>query len=97
MRNPLIALAAAAALVTTPAFAAGSKDISYRDLDLSTSHGQQELDRRIDAAARTVCGLSTVRTGTVLRSAQAKACYQQASNNARAMIAARIKENRLGG
>ena len=97
MRNPLIALAAVAALVGTPALAAESKTISYRDLDLSSASGRQELDRRISAAARSLCDSSAIETGTLLRSRKAQSCYKEASAAARAAIAAQVKEDRLGG
>lgn len=69
------ALAAAALFSATPAAAAAEGDtflvfIPYGDLDLATEAGEQELQRRLDAAARATC-----ETGSTLREKiSAKAC-----------------------
>lgn len=56
------AAVAAAAVATSPAAAAAaspaaaaSEKVSYADIDLSTSAGRGELDRRISAAASRLC------------------------------------------
>lgn len=80
----LAALAAAApiAIFTAPALAAATESASvavpYRDLDLASEAGQAELDRRIDRAARHVCGLDQQRTGTRLRASESRKCYREA-------------------
>ena len=67
------------------------------DLNLSDPAAQQQLDRRIDRAARKMCGLDQVRTGTMLPSPQAKACYRNAVRSTRDQLA-RIEQNaRRGG
>lgn len=49
--------AALAATVSTAALAEPvSLTVRYSDLDLASADGQKALDRRIDQAARTVCG-----------------------------------------
>jgi len=51
------------AIAAQPAFAEAIA-VTYQDLDLSTEQGRQELDNRIDSAARKVCGYDDVRTGS---------------------------------
>ena len=59
MKRNAIALAAAFGLLVAaqPAFAAAAA-VTYSDLDLSTDAGQKELDKRIELAAKDVCGLN---------------------------------------
>lgn len=97
MKRPALALAAAIGglLVAQPAFAE-SVEVHHSDLDLSTAEGREELDRRVDAAARKVCGLDDIRTGTRIRSRDARECYK----DARAQISqriARLTENQAVG
>lgn len=57
----IFAALAVSALATTPAFARQmetvSKEVSYADLDITTTAGRDRLDRRLQAAARTVCNV----------------------------------------
>jgi len=56
-RSTFLALAAAAAAATTPAVAqTNSVTIGYGDLNLASQAGRNVLDRRIDGAARQLCG-----------------------------------------
>jgi len=63
----------------TPAWSATpdvrSVTVSYRDLDLSTPHGAKVLYRRIQAAAREVCGY---RGADLLEQSVWKGCYRNA-------------------
>ena len=78
MQTTIAAVASVAATValcalTPPSFAAtpehgNAVEVRYKDLDLATSEGQAELNRRIDNAARAVCGLDqAVTTGSRIR------------------------------
>jgi UrcA family protein len=74
--RPLLAAAAAAAtLAATPAYA-DSVRVEYKDLDLATAQGQGALQKRIEAAARQVCGMRDIRTGTRVPDANARDCYK---------------------
>ncbi|MFZ1743290.1 MAG: UrcA family protein [Pontixanthobacter sp.] len=97
MKKSLIALTAIGSMIaTTPAFA-GEAQIKYNDLNLASAEGQQTLERRIDKAAREVCGVSRQRTGTRIPSGRAQQCYQDAKKQAALQVASLIGEQRLGG
>ncbi len=70
---------------TAPAMARSaetvSKAVSHADLDISTAAGRERLDRRLQVAARTVCGVG----GTVLLAEQVRQrrCYKTAIGSAR--------------
>lgn len=87
-----VAAALAAAAFATPTFAATTEGLSvkYSDLDLSTERGQARLERRIDKAARDVCGLDDVTSATRMRSESARACYEQAKASVHNQVAAAI-------
>jgi UrcA family protein len=53
----LLAFTAAPALAEPPSFK--SSIVQIADLDLSTAKGQQALDRRLNLAAREVCGTAS--------------------------------------
>ncbi len=98
-----IAFAAACglALTATPALA-GVDDvptagIEFRDLNLASPEGQAVLDQRIDIAARKICRMDSVTTGTRIRSRDAERCYKTALKSAKTQVAARIREDRRGG
>lgn len=98
MKTTLMAFAAIATVGTAlPAAAEESMNIQYRDLNLATSEGQQILDRRIDRAARSVCGLDDVATGTRLRSNEARNCYREAKAKAKKQFAKVTEAEQLGG
>jgi len=81
MRMQSLALALAAAVLAVPAAAADetqSVGIHYGDLDLTSAEGQQQLDIRLERAARKVCRINETTTGTYLRSAQSRECYRAA-------------------
>lgn len=97
-----LALATAAiglAVTATPAIAGGDKNamvVKYDDLNLNSKAGQEHLERRIDAAAKKVCGISE-RTGTRLQSGKAQRCYQKAKAQANAAFASVVEDSRRGG
>lgn len=73
MFKPIQTALAAATLVATlaiaPAASAETAQLSFRDLDLATQAGQQELSRRIETAARRACDVEAP-TGTRIRSSR---------------------------
>ncbi|UIP07285.1 UrcA family protein [Erythrobacter sp. SDW2] len=101
MKTPMIALAAAATLLTgVPALAddaAPDMVVRYADLDLTTEAGQKTLESRIDAAAKKYCGVGEQRTGTRMKSSQATRCYRDAKRLANQQFAAIISDARRGG
>lgn len=102
-RSFALALAlAATGFAASPAVASTDQEsysatVRYDDIDLSTAEGLEDLDRRIDQAARKVCELDRTDTGTRIRSREARACYQEAKRSFEQSFAALISEARLGG
>ena len=95
MRYPAILAAAAAVLgavtvLAAPAAASTSVGVKYSDLDLSTRDGQQKLERRIDSAARSACGMDEVRTGRFTPSTAQRQCYTQTKASVHDQIAEAI-------
>lgn len=93
--------AAAIGMVASPAFAGSDKaptaSVSIVGLDLATPEGQKMLDARINAAARNLCHVDRIRTGTRLKSSDSRACYQKARASAKQQVATAIADQRLGG
>jgi UrcA family protein len=97
MRIQSIVLALSAAALAIPATAAESNaGVRYSDLDLTTEHGQEVLANRIDLAARAMCGMNDVRTGTIMPRGKARACYEQAKASATQLIAERVAQDKRG-
>ncbi|WP_337661279.1 UrcA family protein [Erythrobacter sp. Alg231-14] len=85
----------------TPALA-GPEDlptesVSTAGLDLNTVEGQRMLDERIERAAREVCHVDYVRTGTRIRSSAARECVAKARASAKSQLAAIEENQRRGG
>jgi UrcA family protein len=81
MRMQSLALALAAAVLAVPAAAASetrSVNVRYGDLDLTSIEGQEQLDARLERAARKVCRMNETMTGSLFRSPQSRECYQEA-------------------
>lgn len=81
MRMQSLALALTAAVLAMPAAAAEdqrSRLVHYGDLDLATAAGQEQLDIRLERAAREVCRVNAPVTGSHLRSPNARKCYEEA-------------------
>ncbi len=106
MKRAFIALAAIGSALTatvavTPALAeeatSQSVSIKYEDLDLTSNKGQKLLAKRIDNAAREICGIGKVRTGTRLPSSRDTQCYKEARAKASAQFAELIGGQSLGG
>lgn len=105
MKNAYIALAAIGSTLaitapTTPAFAAPASEtmiVQYSDLDLTSARDKKILERRIDEAAKKICGIDQTLTGTRLKSSGGMRCYRAAKAQASKQFAALINEQRLGG
>ena len=102
MKTLTIAAATLAMAVTaTPALAGSgdvaSKSVGYADLNLSTPEGQARLDQRIESAAKSVCRVYEIRTGTRLPSSQANACLANARASAKKQVSAVMAETQRGG
>lgn len=92
---------AALGLVATPAFAGQqnqkSMNINVADLDLATAEGQRRLDHRIEWAARRVCEIGQVRTGTRLPYSDAAKCVEEARASAELQLAVVLEHRQRGG
>lgn len=102
MKTFAIATAALALAFTASPALAGTSDVSsqsvgYADLNLATPEGQARLERRIDAAAKSVCRVNQVRTGTRLRSPNQGACLANARASAKKQVSAMMSQTQRGG
>jgi UrcA family protein len=99
MRYPAILAAAAlgaAAVFAAPA-AAETVGVKYADLDLSTKAGQDQLERRIDSAARAACGMDEIRTGRFTTSTAQRQCYRQTKASVHEQVAETIARDSSRG
>lgn len=95
-----LALAAAAAFAAPAALAqteAKSIRVEYKDLNLSSEKGQEILERRLETAARKVCGISSHTTGTHLIRPAARKCYESARRDMNQRFAEVVSNSRRGG
>lgn len=92
-----LALAAALAIVPAAAIAAPqSVEVKYDDLDLSTSKGQAQLDKRIERAAKSVCTRHGIVTGSIRSTSLDNDCYQDAVGKLKERLAALGVRDRQG-
>lgn len=87
-----VSIGAVLSLLAAPALAE-TKRVMFDDLDLDSPAGAKELDRRINAAARDVCGAADVRTGSRIAMRASKSCIQNARASARKQVAGAIAES----
>lgn len=96
---PIAAALLGLALTATPSFAK-DVEVHYGDLDLTSAKDQKTLETRLAKAAREACDYDK-RTGSLLPSNEARACYFKATAKAQGQMAAAIENaeqyNRLGG
>lgn len=97
MRKTFAALTAAAIAIAGTGANAESISIKYTDLNLASPEGQAALERRIDAAARKVCALGEVQTGTRIRNREARKCYDRAKSQATKQFAVVVERQAKGG
>ncbi len=96
-----VAATLALCAMTPPAFAAAPAPVNavqvrHAGLDLNTSEGQAKLNRRIENAARSVCGMDTMQTGTRIHSRSSTECYQNALRQIQPQFARLINSDRRG-
>ncbi|MGN6497151.1 MAG: UrcA family protein [Tsuneonella sp.] len=96
MRTPIFILAAAAVTLAVPA-AAETMSVKYDDLNLSTVKGQKELSVRLDKAARELCGMNDLRSGTRVANPDSRKCYAEAKASAKERFAAIMEGSQAGG
>lgn len=101
MLKPISAALALAALSLAPAPAAAAaapqgQTVRYDDLDLARPADVERLERRIDQAARSVCGYGVERTG-LGEFARSRACFATTRAQARRQVAVLDDYDRLGG
>ena len=94
IKTGLAAALAASAMPAAPVSAAEGDSIAvrYADLDLSTADGVEELDRRIDQAARDVCGYGEFELGSRIPSRELRQCYRDAKRQLDRQFAQIVEE-----
>lgn len=97
MKKTLAALAALSLTTLSVSAQAQDAQVKFDDLNLATAKGQKMLDRRIDRAARSICGIDRQQTGTRMRDKGAAECYAEAKAKASAQVAALIERSAKGG
>ena len=99
MKTSLALIAALGlALPAAPALAQSqSLDIEYKDLNLATPEGQDQLDRRIDRAARAFCGADQPLIGTRVIPREVRKCVASVKKQANSQMATLVEQEQLGG
>ena len=96
MKAGLAAAFAASAMIATPALADSvvtqSVQVRYSDLDLSTQAGQDTLERRLNQAAESVCGIDRRTSGPTLPSTESRKCYRETIKSFDREIAVRAQQ-----
>lgn len=89
------------AISAAPALAGGTDvrtdSFTIADINLETAEGQKVLDQRIKRAAKNVCRVADIRTGSRLKSPEVQACFAKAKANAKSQVAAIQYDQRRGG
>lgn len=90
------------ALVATPANAEPATEthsvgISFRDLDLSSEAGREELDRRVENAAKEACGMNEHEVGSRISSREARRCVEKAKRDMAEFVAEVTSDKQSGG
>lgn len=84
------ALALAIAFAPLPAGAAESRIVRFDDLNLAAPAGTRQLARRIEAAARSVCGARESRPVSTSEFIQTRRCIADAKARAARSLAALV-------
>jgi UrcA family protein len=94
----------AASLVLAPSAAIAAEtgpapqiQVKYSDLNLASADGVAELERRIERAAKKVCGASRLPTGSRIADIDARQCVAKAKASAAQSFAAALEQQRRGG
>jgi UrcA family protein len=97
MKSRYAISAALGALLAAQSASAETAAITYDDLDLSSAEGKAELDRRVDRAARDICGYSELMVGSRIIPAEARKCYKDALKQIKKTVAAVTSKKAAGG
>ena len=101
MRLQSLALALAAAALAVPAAAAEDEaptvGVRYSDLDLTSEAGQNELDNRLERAAREVCGMNEKHVGSRIIPQHSRECYREARRELDVQFAQLVSRKSAGG
>lgn len=97
MTKTLASLAAIGLAFSAAAVQAETIAVPFADLNLATPQGQERLAKRVDSAARAVCGVNEARVGTRIRDKKAIACFEAAKAKAHSQFAAAAEKNAKGG
>ena len=98
-----IAIASAALLVAPAAHAEAGKgesqtvSVSTTGLDLMTAKGREELERRIELAAKELCGMNDAVTGSRVASRESRKCYRATKAEMTEHFANVTNDVQLGG
>jgi UrcA family protein len=84
-------------LLAAQPLAAASVEVKYNDLDLSTEQGRKELDRRINDAAKDVCGAGEESVGSRVQSRETRDCIKQAKRQIEQSLAKITGDEKAGG
>ncbi len=76
---------------------AESRMVRFDDLNLAKPAGLEQLERRIDAAARRVCGVTAARQAGLGEFIRSRQCVAQAKANAARQLAALDAPETRGG
>lgn len=101
IRSIALALAAAATLAVPAVASAATKEttttgVHYKDLDLASAGGQKELERRIDKAARSVCGMDENVVGSRISARDSRECYRTARQQLGEQVSRLVKDSAAG-
>jgi len=94
--TPLVAFAAMQAHAN-PVRHFQSLEVGFSDLDLATPAGQKTLQARINRAARDVCRVDELQTGSHIPSRDAMTCYRAAQRSAAQRVAEVADARQAGG
>ena len=97
MKTTLATIAAIGIALSAGTAHAKSVRVTYDDLNLESVAGQKTLSRRIDKAAREVCGYSYQRIGSLSQQQDARACFKKARAGANEQFATIVESQALGG
>jgi UrcA family protein len=101
MKMHTFALALATIGMAVPALAAEPQSetvaVRYTDLDLTSEAGREQLDNRLERAAREVCGMDELLVGSRLPSGESRTCYREARRNLDRQLAQLVSRKTAGG
>ena len=97
LASATIALAFTASPALANTYETQTMTVETADLNLATPEGQARLDRRIESAARDVCGANVALSGTRIPSPKIGDCVAAARASAKKQVAALVEDQRRGG